>query len=288
MATDTRSEPEPTEPESNTGYWVPIDWAPRQPEAYRTKAETTPGPPAIDLLARRNEKKRSVNRIWLRRGLWASCAVLVVGVILWVIFASPLLALKIQKVHIKSSGGSFSEPAIHETLKKYQGVPLARLNLGQLEGQLRDQPSVQAVEVRRKWPDGLDIKITGRIPVAIGNTGAGPVLLDENGVRLGTPAGTEALPQVTIPLDAGDKTAKALEAVLSVLGQIPPELRADVAQVGAKDGTHVELVLRSGQLVRWGGAEESVFKSQVLAIIRQNAAPVYDVSVPRAPVAGNN
>ncbi|WP_052436681.1 cell division protein FtsQ/DivIB [Georgenia sp. SUBG003] len=122
------------------------------------------------------------------------------------------------------------------------------------------------------------------MPVASAPAGGGWVLLDDDGVQVTTvPEAPGDLPEVTVPLSTSDETAQALDAVLTVLGVLPPDLLGQVAEAGAESADRVTLTLADGATVRWGSAEESELKAEVLLVLRQQPAGVYDVSVPRSP-----
>ena len=72
-------------------------------------------------------------------------------------------------------------------------------------------------------------------------------------------------------------------AVLSVLDQLPPELREQVRDAGATSPDAIELRLHSGSSVGWGSAAESDLKARVLLTLLQVPATRYDVSAPEAP-----
>jgi cell division protein FtsQ len=46
----------------------------------------------------------------------------------------------------------------------------------------------------------------------------------------------------------------------------------------------ISLRLRSGQTVRWGSADDSTRKAEVLDVLLDHKASLYDVSVPGQPV----
>jgi cell division protein FtsQ len=58
---------------------------------------------------------------------------------------------------------------------------------------------------------------------------------------------------------------------------------AQTRRVRAQSMDSITLTLADGRSVRWGSADESQRKVQVLAILLKQKASVYDVSVPEQP-----
>lgn len=230
------------------------------------------------------ERDAAERRVRLRRAVVTALVVVVVAATGWLVLASPVLALRATEVELSGTGTTVDAAAVTAAVEPAVGTPLVRLDLGGLRERLLDIRTVESVTLTRVWPDGLRVDVTPREPVAVAATGTGHVLLDREGVQVTTAeVPPDGLPQVTVPLDGEDATGRALAAVLDVLGGLPDALAAEVAAAGATSSHDVELVLRDGARVRWGGAEESELKAAVLEVLRQRAAAVYDVSVPRSP-----
>ncbi|MDN5743804.1 MAG: FtsQ-type POTRA domain-containing protein, partial [Nocardioidaceae bacterium] len=47
------------------------------------------------------------------------------------------------------------------------GDPMVRVDLEAIETRVRSMAAVKRVEVSRKWPHGVQIKVTERVPVAV-------------------------------------------------------------------------------------------------------------------------
>ncbi|MBN9376488.1 MAG: cell division protein FtsQ/DivIB, partial [Cellulomonas sp.] len=81
---------------------------------------------------------------------------------------------------------------------------------------------------------------------------------------------------------------RTLQAVLSVVRQLPPALAAAIGGVSAQTQDTITMKLRDGVNVEWGSADETALKAAVLTALRASpaAAGVHtiDVSAPRMPI----
>lgn len=215
---------------------------------------------------------------------WALTAALVAGLV-WAAFWSPVLALEPRDVTIEGATGTVDGDAVHELLVSQEGVPLPRLDTVALRSDILGLRGVKDVRIARSWPHGLDVSVTARVPVAAVPDGGRYVLLDAEGVRVGTRGKVPSkLPEVEVPLDDG--SALALQSALRVLAALPSGLTKKVASVSAETQDDVETVLRNGQSIQWGGSEQLALKVEVVQTLRKVApdAKVIDVSSPELPV----
>ena len=70
---------------------------------------------------------------------------------------------------------------------------------------------------------------------------------------------------------------------LLFVSALPEDLAPRVDFVSVASVDRIELALRDGRTVVWGSAEDSERKAEVLAVLLQQDARVYDVSVPATP-----
>lgn len=235
-----------------------------------------------DRLAERDAMRRHRLR---RRALGAVGGAAAAGAALWVVLFSPVLGLDPQEVVVTGEGTTVDVGQVRAVLDAQAGVPLPRLDTVALREQVLDLGGVKDVRILRTWPDGLDVALTARVPVAAVPDGGAWVLLDGEGVRVGTAEQVpEGLPEVSVPLDAD--SARSLRAALVVLAALPDDLRTQVASVGAQTQDDVEMTLHDGVTVRWGGGEQVNLKVKVVQTLRAAApeARVIDVSSPELPV----
>jgi len=101
---------------------------------------------------------------------------------------------------IESSTDGMLKPAqIHEYAGVAEGTNLFAVEFGRMRKALLEVPVIQAVELKRRLPDQLLIRVFERIPVARLDIGAGQYQLavDQGGVVLGPSSALPELPQLT-------------------------------------------------------------------------------------------
>jgi cell division protein FtsQ len=144
---------------------------------------------------------------------------------------------------------------------------------------------VGTVRVSRSWPGTVVVDVSLRQPVAVVKDAHGVLHLAD---RTGTTYAEVAAVPRGLPLvgaDAADPAA--VQAVVQVLSDLPPGLRAQVRSATAADPESVVLAL-SRLTVTWGSAADSARKVAVLQVLRrdQPSARRIDVSAPRSPSVG--
>lgn len=254
-------------------------WLPARPQP----PEHAPDRPGF--LERLAERARAQRRLAWRKVLLAVAVLVVVAAAAWALFLSSLLALDLDEVTVTGAGEGTTVPveSVLAVVEEHEGTPLTRLDTGALAAGVGEITTVRSVTVTRSWPHGLAVDVSARVPVAAATSEDGLVLLDVDGVVVGSvDAPPEGLPRVTVPL-SGERAGQTLEAVLTVLAELPADLRAEVATAGATNPASITLELTDGAQVRWGEVEESELKAAVLAVLRERPAAVYDVTVPRSP-----
>lgn len=236
------------------------------------------------LAARMAERARASRHLLRRRVLVAAGVLVALLALGWLLLVSPVLALDAERIEVVGASGTVDAAAVTDLVEPEVGTPLLRVDTSAVAERVGALTTVKEALVARSWPDGLVVTVVPRVPVAAASTPEGWVLVDADGVQVGSADQVpEGIPRVTVPLGQSDETAPAVEAVLAVLGTLPPDLLTQVAEAGAASREQVTLTLVDGAQVRWGSAEESELKAAVLAVLRQQPAGVYDVSVPRAP-----
>lgn len=162
------------------------------------------------------------------------------------------------------------------------GTPMVRLDTSGIAARVHQLTRVGTVDVSREWPDAVRIDITERDPIGYVVEADGNHLVDNTGLDYATVVATPAgLPRITLPMIApGDQRTQAAVAVLGVL---PPQLKALLVSVSANTPGSVTLGLTGGRTIKWGSADDSTRKAQVLAALMSQPGKVYDVSSPDLP-----
>ncbi len=219
-----------------------------------------------------------------RRRRWRLVLALVALVALvagatWLLFFSDRLA--VQGVEVRGTD-SLSAGEVRSAAGVPTGEPLATLDLGVIEARVLTLAPVRSVDVTRQWPDSVLIAVEERTPVAVVSIGGVFRGLDAEGVVFDrfrrAPAG---LPRVEVEADVADD---ALVEAAAVVAALPGDLAVQVDHVEVRTVDQVSLALRDGRTVRWGSADQSGQKAEVLAgLLAARRAPIYDVSVPGQP-----
>lgn len=224
-------------------------------------------------------RRRAGRRRRWRLVLAAVLALALVAGGVWLTFFSDRLA--VSGVEVRGTD-SLSVGEVRAAADVPEGEPLATLDLGAVEARVSTLAPVRSVDVSRKWPDSVLIEVTERTPVAVVSIGGVFRGLDAEGVVFNryrrAPAG---LPRVEVDADVADD---ALVEAAAVVAALPADLATTVDHVEVRTVDQVSLELRNGRTVRWGSADDSEQKAEVLAgLLAAQEAPVYDVSVPGQP-----
>jgi cell division protein FtsQ len=169
------------------------------------------------------------------------------------------------------------------------GVPMLLVDTSAVARQVRGITLVRSTTVTRRWPSTLVVQVRERTAAAAVPVRGGFSLVDVDGVEVGRAAKAPTqLPVVRVEL-AGDGV-DGLRAVLSVLDQLPADLRGEVRESGTAGVDGVWTVHRDGARVLWGSAEDVSTKVRALRALRalpRKDRPAskldYDVSAPQAP-----
>lgn len=213
-------------------------------------------------------------------------AALVAGLILAAVY-SPVLAVHSVSV----SGTKLLKPAqVQAALKPLLGTPLPQISDEQVDALLKPLVQIRSVSTQAHPPSVLVVQVQERVPVALVKRGNDYLLVDVDGVRLGTTADPASVKLPLIDGGAGTIGKDLFQATAEVLGALPANVLAKLSNASAKSVDAVELKLLDGQTVVWGNAGEKELKARVLeALLKVPADPAnpvntYDVSVPRHPV----
>ena len=219
-------------------------------------------------------------RPWLR-GLWTVVAVAVLVGLAWLAFWSPLLA--VRSVEVTGVTGA-DRTAVVGLVRVPTGTPLARVDLEAVEERVRSRKTIAEVSVERGWPSTLRVRTIQRHPALVLKNPQGQLeVVDATGVSYDVvkapPAG---VPLVTAASPKGT-TKEALEAALSMVRTLPPDLSSRVSSIQVSTANLVSVTL-GGVDVVWGGADDADRKLTILRALLPTRPEVIDVSAPDSPV----
>jgi cell division protein FtsQ len=217
-------------------------------------------------------------RVMVRRSVALSVLVGLVAIVVAVLW-TPLLGVRSVDVT------GVRELTVGQVVAAAQvptGTPMIRLDTAAISDRVARLPRVAAVDVFREWPDSVRIDVTERDPIGYVARADGDHLVDATGLDYATvaavPAGLPKLVLATVrPAD------QSTQAVVAVLAALPAQLRPLLATVSANTPGSVTLGLTDGRTIRWGSADDSARKAQVLAALMSQPGKVYDVSSPDLP-----
>lgn len=230
--------------------------------------------------ARKKFARRQRARRWLawRRIL---AVVLVAGVVagsVWLMFFSSVVSV----ADVSVEGNEVLDPQeVRRAAAVPTGEPLATVDLDAIATRIEVLPPVKSVDVSRAWPDRVRIAIKERDAVAVVERDGVVRGVDEEGVLFRSyPSAPKDLPVVRT--GAGTE-ADALAEATAVVGVLPTKLATTVDFVEVDTIDTISLRLRSGRTIFWGSADDSANKARVIAVLLEQNAQTYDVSVPAQP-----
>jgi cell division protein FtsQ len=203
----------------------------------------------------------------------------------WALLGSSLLVVRSVTV---TGIRSVSRAEVIRAAGVAPGTPLIRINTAAVASRVERIAQIQSAQVSRHWPDSIVIAVRERTPALAVASGNGFALIDRFGVVVtrvtARPAGMALL--VWPGNLAALRGSPAVQAVVTVLRQLPPQLRSLVRAVSAASATTVTLDLRHRITVLWGGTDRPAAKAAELAILMRTKAAFYDLSDPGAAVTG--
>lgn len=215
---------------------------------------------------------RRRRRTWMR----LLAVIVVIAVVVggaWLVWGSSVLS--VRQVRVVGIEGAAARQVL-STAAIPIGVPLARLDTEAARARVSALPWVAEAEVRRGWPSEAVVAVSVRTPVA--RLASGGLAVDADGVTFEPQrdGGLARLPRV-------DASGDALAAAVAVLAELPDAVARRVVSVSASTRDDVALTLKSGDIVRWGSAEDGARKGEVLTALMNRKADVYDVTAPESP-----
>lgn len=227
--------------------------------------------------ARFEDRARSARRLRWRPILLTLLAAALVAGLVYVVWFSSVLAVRF--VVVEGVQGSQAE-AVRRAADVPLGVPLARVDLEGPGQRVTRSPLYASVDVARRWPSTVLVRVEPRRPVLALDRGGDVQLVDGQGVAyLTAPEAPKGVPVVT---SQGAATPEGLKTAISVLSALPPELRSSVSAVRVEGPSMV--TFQAGKTkVLWGDSTEPQLKVEVLSTLLKGAPATVNVSAPHAP-----
>ena len=262
---------------------LPDAKAPKKPTKRNGAAETEKLASVTQLaprIAERDSRIRSGKARKVRNRFALVAAVLGFG---YLIGFSNYLSLDPEQVVVNAEENTLVDlGAVANLTTPHHHRPLARVRLAELEQKVMEMPAVKQVDIERTWPSGLTFTIESRVPVGAVVTENGFSWIDESGTVVGEFGSPGDLPKLEAPLDQ----PRVLTDLIIVWRELPAELRERVRALTASTTDDIAAVLTSGQVIRWGSAEQIKLKIATAQALLDTApkSPVFDVSSPALPI----
>jgi cell division protein FtsQ len=257
-----------------------------RPEAPPPARASAPSPVGTPGAAGAAAPQRRHTDPWKAAFFVVAIAAIIAGVG-WALLGSKFLV--VRSIDIKG-GPAISRAQVITASGVKAGTPLIRVNTSQVARRVEQITLVQSARVRRDWPDGLIITLQQRKAVLAITEGSSYGLIDKFGVVLRqVPQPPAGMPVLTTPGTAQPGSLRgspAVAAAATVLRDLPTALSHSVKEIGAATADSVTLHLRRGITIVWGDDSQTLVKAREVGILMRGRARYFDVSDPRAVVAG--
>lgn len=216
--------------------------------------------------------------------VYTALGLILAGLLVWVVWFSTVLGVRQVKVEGQET---LNARTILNLAAVTRGVPLARVDTVSIEARVAGLERVEAVVVRRSWPNTITIRIVERTSVAWIRSGGTIRGLDRFGVDFRSyQEAPKALFEVQVSATSSENRQTSLVEAAKVIGVIrknDPGLFAKINYVSVESKDSVTLALSKNRTVRWGSAAGSTQKLRVLKPLLNISARTYDVSAPEQP-----
>jgi cell division protein FtsQ len=241
----------------------------------------------------RSRGRRRLRRVLTVLGA-AALAVAIVAVLHTPLFSAR--AVTVTGVHPETGTAAIVAAAGLE-----RHPPMISLNSAAVAGRVEALPFIASAEVKRHWPDGVQISVTERVPaLQMAGPGASWSVLDGRGRTL--QLGSARLPGLVVfivhtrsggipPAPVGRSLPADASAGLLTCRSLPKAFSAQVVSVTVAPDATISLALNSGIIVLIGTGTDLTAKFEdVAAIIAHGSlhpTSTIDVSVPESPTVAN-
>ena len=222
-------------------------------------------------------RRHQTRRRRLRRGIVIGIVAVIALSLSWIVFFSPVLAVRqvaVEGVSLITADDVSAAAAVPE------GTPMIRVGQSVVAQRVTSAlPEVEKVAVSRRWPGTLVIHVTERTIVFQVVDAGGFGWVSADGTVFHVSPDAQPVPTVTV----GVEGPKMLSDVATVVTALPDSLAPFVASIIAPTADSITLQLTDGRQIVWGSAEQSDLKAQVIVPLLTVPGTVYDVSAPSNP-----
>ncbi|MFJ8075923.1 cell division protein FtsQ/DivIB [Streptomyces sp. NPDC096176] len=221
-------------------------------------------------------------------------ALIAVAGAIWLLYGSAWLRAE----HVETTGTEVLTPREVEAVAAVPiGAPLISVDTDAIEARLRQElPRIDAVEVERSWPHGIELVVTERKPVLLLEKGAKFVEVDARSVRFATVAtAPKGVPLLRLKVDGSASlnrfgADRLVAEAVRVRSELPAKVAADLRSMKVVSYDYISLELSGDRSVVWGSPEAGEAKARALTALMKAApkAGHFDVSAPSAPAVSRS
>lgn len=186
--------------------------------------------PADVARLRRNQRRIDVQRaLYIGRNVALALLVILAGVWAWRRIQSDI-RFAVKRIEVTGAVHS-SRASINTVTSAYVGANLFRLDIARIQDDLRTLPWVSRIEIEKKLPDTLRIRVVERTPVALIQTYGGLRYVDENGAafaELSPAVGDPDLPLISAA--SGPELTRCIELIRNLRDR-DPEVYSRISEV---------------------------------------------------------
>lgn len=238
-------------------------------------SSTTTSPGAFARALQEQRRRRARRKLV---GLVTGGLVLVLGALgIYLFWFSDVFAVD----DVSVSGTSLlTEDEVRDVAAVPMGQPLVGIDVPAISARVADLVQVADVEVDRRLPGTVGIAVTERALVYQRAVDDAYQWVD----RTGRIFHTAAEPRAGVPVvESATDDQRLLADVATVVRHLPEPVAARVLRIEARGVDEIVLRLTEEDTVVWGSAEQSELKAEVLVVLLDVDASVYDVSAPAHP-----
>lgn len=251
----------------------------------RSAEENLPADPAVGPVGEPTAGRRRRWRGWRRVALLGTAALASAAVVVgawWLLLGSTVLG--VRTVQVQGTHAFTSAQVLHAAAVP-TGGPLAKVDTGAAAGRVLRLPGIADVQVSRRFPHTISIRVTERVPIAVLSATGGRTQLLDAAAAVWVPPGPVP-PGLPVLMDRdGLLDARSVDTAVQVSTSLPASLHSQVRALVAVSPSAVLLVLRNQRVLVWGGPDDTATKARVAAaLLGATKAWYVDVSAPAAPV----
>ena len=250
-------------------------------------------PKIVDFNERLREKRRANIQVIALRFMIGVVAAALCGVVIWLLFFSPVLRLETDNITISGTNAWVGKDRIMQIASKQAGRSLLLISTDDVVTQLQDIPGVTKAQASRNFPRGMHVEVSAQKPAAMLKTadrkltavdGQGRILNAVQGVS------DDGIPVIDVDDVQRSLKDRAVQDALTILSGLPENMRQHITKVSARTQDSITTELNGGQrVIVWGDDSDLALKMAVVDKIINDPSKIgdkhnVDVSAPLRPI----